>query len=92
MRGISIRAIDATAAYPNKPVLVSGFRIVAPTCAYWLALHGFKTTLVEIAPRLRADGYAQESAEENPKKCLSWPRPLIQDQQQPRFEIFRSAE
>jgi 2-polyprenyl-6-methoxyphenol hydroxylase-like FAD-dependent oxidoreductase len=48
---------DATAASPNKSVLVSGIGIAGPTLAYWLALHGFKTTLVEIAPRLRTGGY-----------------------------------
>ena len=38
-------------------MLVSGIGIAGPTLAYWLALHGFKTTLVEIAPRLRTGGY-----------------------------------
>jgi 2-polyprenyl-6-methoxyphenol hydroxylase-like FAD-dependent oxidoreductase len=42
---------------PNKSVLISGIGIAGPTLAYWLSLYGFKTTLVEIAPRLRTGGY-----------------------------------
>jgi 2-polyprenyl-6-methoxyphenol hydroxylase-like FAD-dependent oxidoreductase len=31
--------------------------IAGPTLAYWLTVHGFKTTLVEISPHLRTGGY-----------------------------------
>jgi 2-polyprenyl-6-methoxyphenol hydroxylase-like FAD-dependent oxidoreductase len=31
--------------------------IAGPTLAYWLTVHGFQTTLVEIAPHLRTGGY-----------------------------------
>ncbi len=48
--------IDATAA-AKKSVLVSGVGIAGPTLAHWLTVHGFKTTLVEIAPHLRTGGY-----------------------------------
>jgi len=34
-------------------LIPSGIGIAGPTLAYWLALYGFKTTLVESAPRLR---------------------------------------
>lgn len=47
----------AAVAPLNKSVLVSGIGIAGPTLAYWLTAHGFKTTLVEIAPRLRTGGY-----------------------------------
>lgn len=42
---------------PNRSVLVSGAGIAGPTLAYWLTVHGFETTLVEIAPQLRTGGY-----------------------------------
>ena len=44
---------------PTAPrsVLVSGIGIAGPTLAYWLTVHGFKITLVEIAPHLRTEGY-----------------------------------
>ena len=42
----------------GKPtVLISGIGIAGPTLAYWLALYGFRSTLVENAPQLRAGGY-----------------------------------
>jgi 2-polyprenyl-6-methoxyphenol hydroxylase-like FAD-dependent oxidoreductase len=31
--------------------------IAGPTLAYWLTVHGFKTTLIEISPHLRTAGY-----------------------------------
>ena len=39
-------------------VLISGIGIAGPTLAYWLSVHGIKSTLVERAPRLRTGGYA----------------------------------
>ena len=45
------------AVSPNTSVLISGIGIAGATLAYWLALYGFKTTLVEIAPHLRTGGY-----------------------------------
>jgi 2-polyprenyl-6-methoxyphenol hydroxylase-like FAD-dependent oxidoreductase len=48
--------IDATAA-TKISVLVSGVGIAGPTLAHWLTVHGFQTTLVEIAPHLRTGGY-----------------------------------
>jgi 2-polyprenyl-6-methoxyphenol hydroxylase-like FAD-dependent oxidoreductase len=39
-------------------VLISGIGIAGPTLAYWLSLHGIKSTLVERAPQLRTGGYA----------------------------------
>ena len=38
-------------------VLISGAGIAGPTLAYWLDHHGFETTIVEKAPRLRNGGY-----------------------------------
>lgn len=40
-----------------KTVLISGIGIAGPTLAFWLARAGFKPTLVERAPALRAGGY-----------------------------------
>jgi len=31
--------------------------IAGPTLAYWLTVHGFKTTMIEISPHLRTGGY-----------------------------------
>ncbi|MGH8092706.1 MAG: FAD-binding domain [Chthoniobacterales bacterium] len=39
-------------------VLISGIGIGGPTLAYWLSVHGIKSTLVERAPQLRTGGYA----------------------------------
>ena len=38
-------------------VLISGAGIAGPTLAYWLDHFGFRTTIVEKAPRLRTGGY-----------------------------------
>ena len=38
-------------------ILISGAGIAGPTLAYWLTHYGFKTTIIEAAPRLRAGGY-----------------------------------
>lgn len=38
-------------------VLISGAGIAGPTLAYWLARHGFESTIVEKAPNLRTGGY-----------------------------------
>ena len=40
-----------------KSVLISGAGIAGPTLAFWLNAAGFKTTIVERAPGLRAGGY-----------------------------------
>ncbi|WP_199513691.1 FAD-dependent monooxygenase [Nucisporomicrobium flavum] len=39
-------------------VLISGASIAGPALAYWLAHHGFRPTVVEIAPALRTGGNA----------------------------------
>ncbi|MEU4442207.1 FAD-dependent monooxygenase [Actinosynnema sp. NPDC050801] len=40
----------------DKQVLVSGAGVAGPAVAYWLARHGFESTVVEIAPALRGGG------------------------------------
>ena len=40
-----------------RSVLISGAGIAGPTLAFWLNAAGFKTTVVERAPGLRAGGY-----------------------------------
>jgi 2-polyprenyl-6-methoxyphenol hydroxylase-like FAD-dependent oxidoreductase len=40
-----------------KSVLISGAGIAGPTLAFWLNAAGFKTTIVERAPSLRAGGH-----------------------------------
>ena len=40
-----------------KSVLISGAGIAGPTLAFWLNAAGFKTTIVERVPGLRAGGY-----------------------------------
>jgi 2-polyprenyl-6-methoxyphenol hydroxylase-like FAD-dependent oxidoreductase len=39
-------------------VLISGASIAGPALAYWLGRHGFRPTIVEIAPALRTGGNA----------------------------------
>jgi 2-polyprenyl-6-methoxyphenol hydroxylase-like FAD-dependent oxidoreductase len=39
-------------------VLISGASIAGPAVAFWLARHGFRPTVVEIAPELRTGGNA----------------------------------
>lgn len=39
-------------------VLISGASVAGPSLAYWLARHGHRPTVVEIAPGLRGGGYA----------------------------------
>jgi len=41
-----------------KTVLISGASIAGPVLAYWLGRHGFRPTIVEIAPALRTGGNA----------------------------------
>jgi len=50
----------AAAKSPKKSVLISGAGIAGPALAYWLALYGFKATLVEVAPHLRTGGYVMD--------------------------------
>jgi 2-polyprenyl-6-methoxyphenol hydroxylase-like FAD-dependent oxidoreductase len=47
----------SSAISPNRSVLISGIGIAGPALAYWLALYGFKTTLLEMAPHVRTGGY-----------------------------------
>ncbi|WP_329124253.1 FAD-dependent monooxygenase [Streptomyces sp. NBC_01465] len=42
----------------SKRVLISGASVSGPSLAYWLVRQGWDVTVVERAPRLRADGYA----------------------------------
>ncbi|PJM97169.1 FAD-dependent monooxygenase [Streptomyces sp. CB01373] len=42
----------------NRNVLVSGASIAGPALAYWLGHHGFRPTVVELAPALRQGGHA----------------------------------
>src|ERR1051326_449271 len=42
---------------PSRSLLVSGAGIAGPTLAYWLAIYGFRATVVERAPRPRSGGY-----------------------------------
>ncbi|MFC9646774.1 FAD-dependent monooxygenase [Streptomyces mirabilis] len=42
----------------NGNVLISGASIAGPALAYWLGRHGFKPTVVELAPALRGGGQA----------------------------------
>ncbi|MBZ9987657.1 FAD-binding domain [Mesorhizobium sp. BH1-1-5] len=41
----------------NRTVLISGGGIAGPALAFWLAAAGFRPTLIEQAPQLRAGGY-----------------------------------
>ncbi|MCE7989821.1 MAG: FAD-dependent oxidoreductase [Caldilinea sp. CFX5] len=41
----------------NRTILISGAGIAGPALAYWLHRYGFKATVVEQAPTLRAGGY-----------------------------------
>ncbi|GID92699.1 FAD-dependent monooxygenase [Amorphoplanes digitatis] len=42
----------------GRTVLISGASIAGPALAYWLGRHGFRPTIVEIAPALRTGGNA----------------------------------
>ncbi|MEU6117273.1 FAD-dependent monooxygenase [Streptomyces sp. NPDC047117] len=42
----------------HRTVLISGASVAGPALAYWLARHGFRPTVVEIAPALRTGGHA----------------------------------
>lgn len=42
----------------NKNVLISGAGIAGPALAYWLGRYGFRPTVVELTPALRAGGQA----------------------------------
>lgn len=38
-------------------ILISGAGVAGPAVAFWLQRHGIRTTIVERAPKLRADGF-----------------------------------
>ncbi|MEE1754716.1 FAD-dependent monooxygenase [Streptomyces sp. SP18CS02] len=42
----------------SRNVLISGASIAGPALAYWLGRHGFRPTVVELAPALRQGGQA----------------------------------
>ncbi|MFF7129211.1 MULTISPECIES: FAD-dependent monooxygenase [unclassified Streptomyces] len=42
----------------NRNVLISGASTAGPALAYWLGRHGFRPTVVELAPHLRQGGQA----------------------------------
>ncbi|WP_055490383.1 FAD-dependent monooxygenase [Streptomyces sp. TP-A0356] len=42
----------------NRNVLISGASIAGPALAHWLGRHGFRPTVVELAPSLRQGGQA----------------------------------
>src|SRR5580700_5019404 len=42
----------------NRRILISGASVAGPALGYWLARDGFRPTVVERAPHLRAGGYA----------------------------------
>ncbi|WP_172384687.1 FAD-dependent monooxygenase [Streptomyces sp. MNP-20] len=42
----------------TRDVLISGASIAGPALAYWLGRHGFRPTVVEVAPALRQGGQA----------------------------------
>src|SRR5688572_33340380 len=41
-----------------RTVLISGASIAGPALAYWLGRHGYRPTIVELAPALRTGGNA----------------------------------
>ena len=47
-----------TSNHSVRSVLISGASIAGPALAYWLHQHGFKPTIVEVAPALRPGGHA----------------------------------
>ncbi|MFF5707126.1 FAD-dependent monooxygenase [Streptomyces sp. NPDC012794] len=42
----------------TRTVLISGASVAGPAVAHWLARHGFRPTVVEVAPALRDGGHA----------------------------------
>jgi len=42
----------------TKTILISGASVAGPALAFWLNKYGFKATIVERAPGIRAGGYA----------------------------------
>jgi len=52
-------------------VLISGASVAGPSLAYWLARHGFRPTVVEIAPGPRGGGYAVDFRSEAHLTVLS---------------------
>ncbi|MFE9222522.1 FAD-dependent monooxygenase [Streptomyces lavendulae] len=47
-----------TPTRPTRTVLISGASIAGPALAHWLGRHGFRPTVVELAPALRPGGRA----------------------------------
>ncbi|MGW2605606.1 FAD-dependent monooxygenase [Streptomyces mirabilis] len=54
----------------NRNVLISGASIAGPALAYWLGRHGFKPTVVELAPALRGGGQAVDFRGETHRTVL----------------------
>ncbi|WP_031465208.1 FAD-dependent monooxygenase [Sciscionella sediminilitoris] len=46
-----------TSALSHLRILVSGAGVAGPALAYWLGVHGARTTVVELAPALRESGF-----------------------------------
>ncbi|MFG2877487.1 FAD-dependent monooxygenase [Streptomyces sp. NPDC048337] len=44
--------------HPPQTILISGASIAGPALAHWLGRHGFRPTVVELAPALRPGGQA----------------------------------
>ncbi|GAB7033424.1 hypothetical protein JCM4914_48850 [Streptomyces platensis subsp. malvinus] len=42
----------------SRTVLISGASVAGPALAYWLCRHGYRPTVVEVAPALRGGGFA----------------------------------
>ncbi|WP_078872104.1 FAD-dependent monooxygenase [Streptomyces sp. NRRL S-337] len=42
----------------KRTVLISGASVAGPALAYWLCRHGYRSTVVEVAPALRDGGFA----------------------------------
>lgn len=43
---------------PHRTVLISGASVAGPALAYWLRRYGYRCTVIEVAPALRAGGFA----------------------------------
>ncbi len=47
-----------TCAADGPTVLISGASVAGPAVAYWLRRHGYRPTVIEVAPALRGGGFA----------------------------------